>query len=127
MLDTHILLALIERQTVKFPAFIRYLLDAPASAFHVSVATLWEIAIKSRLGKLELKPALAALPDLLGGMKIELLPINEFHVLAAVQPQPATRDPFDRLLLAQCQIENMRLMTIDRALVGHPLACQPGG
>jgi PIN domain nuclease of toxin-antitoxin system len=33
-----------------------------------------------------------------------------------------TSDPFDRLLLAQCQVENLKLVTVDRALLGHPLA-----
>ena len=35
-----------------------------------------------------------------------------------------TRDPFDRMLLAQCQVEGLRLLTIDRALVAHPLAAK---
>ncbi len=48
--------------------------------------------------------------------------INEHHAIAEVLPEPATRDPFDRLLLAQCLVEGLRLVTVDRALVGHPLA-----
>jgi hypothetical protein len=47
------------------------------------------------------------------------------HVLARVEPPPATRDPFDRLLLARCALEGMRLVTIDRALVDHPAAYAP--
>jgi PIN domain nuclease of toxin-antitoxin system len=46
------------------------------------------------------------------------------HALASVEPEPATRDPFDRMLVAQCQIEGLRLLTIDRALVSHPLAAK---
>ncbi len=55
-------------------------------------------------------------------MGISLLDIDHHHVLAELDPEPATRDPFDRLLLAQCQVEGMQLVTIDRALAGHPLA-----
>jgi PIN domain nuclease of toxin-antitoxin system len=55
-------------------------------------------------------------------MGVELVPINEHHTLIAVEPEPLTRDPFDRLLLAQCQVEDLRLVTIDRALVAHPMA-----
>ena len=44
------------------------------------------------------------------------------HVLAAVEPEALTRDPFDRILLAQCQVAGLRLVTIDRALVSHPMA-----
>jgi PIN domain nuclease of toxin-antitoxin system len=54
-----------------------------------------------------------------------LLAIDHHHAVADVDPEPATRDPFDRLLLAQCAIENMRLMTTDRVLAGHPFAWQP--
>ena len=51
-----------------------------------------------------------------------LITINAEHVTASVDPEPATRDPFDRLLLAQCLVEGMQLLTNDRALRVHPLA-----
>jgi PIN domain nuclease of toxin-antitoxin system len=44
------------------------------------------------------------------------------HVITLVLPEPPTRDPFDRLLLAQAQVEGLQLVTIDRALIDHPLA-----
>lgn len=55
-------------------------------------------------------------------MDIALLMIDQRHLLAEVFPDPDTRDPFDRLLLAQCTVEDMRLLTLDRALARHPLA-----
>jgi PIN domain nuclease of toxin-antitoxin system len=125
LLDTHILLAVLEKQTETFAPGVRRLIADPAGEFYVSVVSLWEIAIKWRLGKLHLTPRLHLLPELLGDMGIELLAINEHHVLATVEPEPLTRDPFDRLLLAQCQIEGLRLVTIDRALVSHAMAAKP--
>jgi PIN domain nuclease of toxin-antitoxin system len=89
---------------------------------HVSVASLWEIAIKFRLGKLALE---VQLPELVENLGLVLLAIEASHVLAAVDPEPATRDPFDRLLLAQCAVENLHLVTIDRHLTAHPLAWRP--
>jgi PIN domain nuclease of toxin-antitoxin system len=56
---------------------------------------------------------------------IAIISINEQHTLAAVEPEPKTRDPFDRMLLAQCQIEGLRLVITDRALVSHPVAAKP--
>jgi PIN domain nuclease of toxin-antitoxin system len=126
LLDTHILLAILDKRTETFASSMRRLIAEPGGEFYVSVASLWEIAIKWRLGKLRLTPALHMLPDLLGGLGIELLAINEHHVLAAVEPEPLTRDPFDRLLLAQCQVEGLRLVTIDRALVSHAMAVKLG-
>ena len=54
--------------------------------------------------------------------RLTILRIDVPHVTALVLPEPPTRDPFDRLLLAQCQTEGLQLVTIDRALVEHPLA-----
>jgi PIN domain nuclease of toxin-antitoxin system len=94
------------------------------SEHYLSAASLWEIAIKWRLGKLRLTPGLSALPSLLADMGVKVIAINEHHALASVEPEPMTRDPFDRMLLAQCRVEGLRLVTIDRALVSHPLTAR---
>jgi PIN domain nuclease of toxin-antitoxin system len=122
LLDTHILLSVVNERTAVLPATLRALLADPQSEFYVSVASLWEIAIKWRLGKLKLSGDLVLLPDVLSSAGLELIPINADHVLATVRPEPATRDPFDRLLLAQCSVEEFSLVTVDRALVSHALA-----
>ncbi len=122
LLDTHILLALIEGGMGDLTIGTQLLLRDPNNEDHLSAASLWEIAIKSRLGKLRLRPRLSALPELLRELGIAIVAINEEHALATVEPEPKTRDPFDRMLLAQCQIEGLRLVTTDRALVSHPLA-----
>ena len=88
----------------------------------VSAASLWEIAIKTRIGKLDPLHPLEAIPVFCETSAIALLPIDHRHALAAVDPEPGTRDPFDRLLLGQCAVEGMRLVTLDRALADHPLA-----
>jgi PIN domain nuclease of toxin-antitoxin system len=121
LLDTHIFLALIEDGAARLPAAVASLLRDGASEHHLSAASLWEIAIKCRLGKLRLSISLGALPELLDGLGVKTVVIDERHALASVDPEPKTRDPFDRMLLAQCQIEGFRLLTIDRALVSHPL------
>jgi len=122
LLDTHIVLSIVNERTGDLPVKLRRVLADPGAEFYVSVASLWEIAIKWRLGKLKLSGELERLPDILTSGGLELIPINEHHVLATVQPEPMTRDPFDRLLLAQCSIEDFRLLTVDRALIAHGLA-----
>lgn len=126
LLDSHILIAIAERKTEALPAQIRALLEQHGVEFIVSVASLWEIAIKFRLGKLPMTVPPEDLPELITGLGFELLPIFVPHAIAAVEPEPPTRDPFDRLLLAQCKIEGLRLATIDRALIDHPLALERG-
>jgi PIN domain nuclease of toxin-antitoxin system len=124
LLDTHIFLALIDRGVAKLPAAVAAALSDPAAEHFLSAASLWEIAIKTRLGKLKLTTRLEALPELFDGLGVRILTINEHHALASVEPEPATRDPFDRMLLAQCRVEGLRLLTMDRALVSHPLAAR---
>jgi PIN domain nuclease of toxin-antitoxin system len=122
LLDTNIVL-LLPRQDLasRYPGLVKSLADSAVFAF-VSVASLWEIAIKVRLGKLEVEMPLDDLTTFLQGFGIALLRIEASHALATVDPEPNTRDPFDRLLLAQCQVEGLKLITLDRALQGHRLA-----
>jgi len=124
LLDTHVLLALIERGARSLPASVGALLLDRESEHHLSAASLWEIAIKSRLGKLRLTVGLGVLPELFEGLGVKIVAIDERHALAEVEPERATRDPFDRMLLAQCRVEGLTLVTVDRALVSHPLAAK---
>ena len=52
---------------------------------------------------------------------LSILPIQATHVIVTADREPDTRDPFDRLLLAQCHVEGSRLLTFDRLLLRHPL------
>lgn len=125
LLDTNILIALIEQRVRPLGHQFEECLAAPENVLHASVASLWEIAIKFRLGKLPISVPPPALPELFLNVGLPLLSIEVAHVLAEVAPEPDTRDPFDRLLLAQCQVEGLRLVTTDRALAVHPLAWHP--
>ena len=126
LLDTHIFIAFLNREMDRLPSRIGYVLSNNSPELYISAATLWEMAIKSRLGKLDLGTTLENLPDAAKHGDIEILPIDEHHALASIEPEPSTRDPFDRLLLAQCLVEGMKLVTIDAALSGHPLSATTG-
>jgi PIN domain nuclease of toxin-antitoxin system len=121
LLDTSVLLAVMERQTSKLPPEVREILESDAP-FTVSVASLWETTIKWRLGKLPLSARPEDLAELVDELGFDLMPITARHVTETVSPDPPTRDPFDRLLLAQCAVEGLRLLTTDAALTEHPLS-----
>ena len=127
LLDTHILLAMFEEGDVSLPARYVELLGDPDCELLASTASIWEIALKVRNGRLGLGMALSALPDACRAVGVDLLVIAPQHVLAVVTPEPSTRDPFDRLPLAQAQCEGMGLLTLDRALVQRRLAWTDGG
>lgn len=122
LLDTHMVIAIAQKTlTERFPRVEQLLSDGAASGF-VSVASLWEIAIKTRLGKLQPGLPLETIPVYLRETGLAILPVDVPHVITAADPEPETRDPFDRLLLAQCKVEGLQLATVDRLLVEHPLA-----
>lgn len=125
LLDTHIALAVMHRQPGRHGQAIRQILDADANAIHVSVATIWEIAIKHRLGKLALQMSLEAVPQYLVSIDYEILAVDERHAVEELRDLPPTNDPFDRMLLAQCQAEGLRLVTVDPSLIGHSLSWRP--
>lgn len=125
LLDTHIVLAVVRQEVEKFPAPHRQILQDDRNHFVVSAASLWEINLKWRLGKLPLEAPANHLPGILDKMGIELVPITPEHAVHLVDPLPSTNDPFDRLLLAQARLEVLQLVTVDRDLKDHPLAWQP--
>lgn len=125
LLDTHILLSLGDQGVAGLPPFISDAMRDQGNALFASSVSLWEAAIKHRMGKLPLPCPLGEWPRLLSSMAVSVMDIRIEHVLAEADPVPDTRDPFDRLLLAVCQAEDMRFITLDRSLADHPLAWRP--
>jgi PIN domain nuclease of toxin-antitoxin system len=122
LIDTHIFIAVAKRRMSELPKSIRILLEEEEPGIFFSVASIWEIGIKVRLGKLDAGMEPSAIESYCTDVGITILPITAVHATQALEREPSTRDPFDRMLLAQCAAENMRLVTIDRALAEHPLA-----
>ena len=122
LIDTHVVLGLLQKSLTKqYPGIADRLTD-PATIGFVSVASLWETAIKTRLGKLDPGMPLEDIVGYIEAVGLSILPVKANHVITAAEPEPPTPDPFDRLLLAQCLVEDLVLATIDRALIDHPLA-----
>jgi PIN domain nuclease of toxin-antitoxin system len=111
LLDTHLLLWALAAPS-KLPAAARKQIEI-AEVF-VSAASIWEISIKSALGKLAGDPqqVLTAIPS----AGFSLLPITGEHAAKVRELPPLHRDPFDRMLVAQASVEPMILLTNDEAL-----------
>lgn len=122
LLDTNIVIPLLSRQSQRLPTQILAATTDPQHQHYASAASIWEMAIKMRIGKLDMDCAPDDLPRLSNDLGLIDLPVSFAHAVTAVWPAPTTRDPFDRLLLAQCAVEGMRLVTLDRALAEHPYA-----
>jgi PIN domain nuclease of toxin-antitoxin system len=115
LLDTAVWLwSLAEPERINSPA--RRLIVEGREELYLSAASSWEISIKWALGKLPLpEPPARYVPMRLASQGIRPLPIAHAHALAVAELPPYHRDPFDRLLIAQAQIEQMTLLTADRA------------
>jgi PIN domain nuclease of toxin-antitoxin system len=80
----------------------------------LSAASAWEVAIKHELGRLQLPgPPESVIPDLLLRSGVEALPMTHIHALRAGSLPPHHRDPFDRMLVAQAQLEGLPILTSD--------------
>lgn len=88
----------------------------------VSSASIWEITIKISLGKDQMNVSLDQLEAAIVEAGFRSLDISMQHALAVARIKTPHTDPFDRLLLAQCEIETLRLLTADRVLTQLPIA-----
>ena len=117
--DTHLLLwAAGQPQHLSKAA--RSLIDDTENELLFSAASLWEVAIKSTLGRadFQLDPKLLR-RGLLDNGYIEL-PITSAHAVAVTSLPPIHKDPFDRLILAQAMTEGITLVTSDEAVSKYP-------
>lgn len=79
----------------------------------LSTASIWEVAIKYRLGKIAISPARFRDEFLNAGG--QLLGINDKHVIQTAELPDIHQDPFDRLIIAQATLEGLSVLTADRA------------
>ena len=119
LLDTHLLLwatSVPERRTPE----LRDLLESPETATAFSAASIWEVAIKHQ----RRWPEYLADPGVLRSTLLEVgcaeLPITSAHAAAVAHLPPIHQDPFDRILIAQAQVEGITLLTADRTVARYP-------
>ena len=98
----------------------RALLRDPENECWVSAASVWEIAIKSAIGKLVMASPLRDLEKMLVADGFRILDVTMQHAATVPEIQLPHNDPFDRLLLAQCEVETMRLLSADQLLAKIP-------
>ena len=91
-----------------------------ASPCVVSVASIWEVAIKHRLGKLEVAPAVFRDQSLAAGAV--LLPVLDEHAVETAQLPLLHHDPFDRLLIAQARVEGLMAVSSDGHWPGYDVS-----
>jgi PIN domain nuclease of toxin-antitoxin system len=113
LLDTHAFLWWIS-DSPKLSALARDVMSDGNNVLYFSAASGWEIAIKAQLGRLQLPTDLESfIPEQLAVNNMTVLPVQLHHALHVSTLPRYHRDPFDRILIAQSQVESLPLVTVD--------------
>jgi PIN domain nuclease of toxin-antitoxin system len=98
----------------------RQLIQDGASVLYLSAASAWEISIKASLGKLKLSDEPGkVITEQMAANGIHPLPIQVSHALRTHGLPPHHRDPFDRMLVAQSQLEGLTVLTPDEKIARY--------
>ena len=119
LLDTHLLLRA-AGEPERLSAEARALFDNADNELVFSAASLWEIAIKSGLGRSDFQVDVRLLRRGLLDNGYSELPIMSNHVVAIESLPPLHKDPFDRILVAQATVEGIILVTADALVAQYP-------
>lgn len=119
LLDTHLLLWA-AGMPERLPAQVRGLIERSDAEPVVSAASLWEVAIKAGLGREDFQVDAALLRRGLLEHGYTELAISGAHATALVRLPPIHKDPFDRILVAQAQVEEITLLTTDTVVARYP-------
>jgi len=119
LLDTHIFLWWADAPERLRPAH-RDAIENAASEVHLSVASIWEMAIKIGTGRLDFP--VSSIESLAARHGVTLLPVRAAHAVAVATLPLLHRDPFDRMLVAQASCEGLTLVTEDAAVRRYPVA-----
>ncbi|MFI3154668.1 MAG: type II toxin-antitoxin system VapC family toxin [Methylococcaceae bacterium] len=110
LLDTHSLIWFLEDDK-RLSGTAKGIFRDDNADIYLSIASLWEMAIKISLGKLKLSQSLEQVINTLEQQSISLLSVKPIHVLAVLNLPFEHRDPFDRLLIGQALVENMKFLS----------------
>jgi len=112
LLDTHVLLwAMIEPGKLSQSAQ-KIIADVSVPKF-ISVSSIWEIAIKNRIGKLPLPMGINGVFDILNARAVGIMGIDQQHIETYVTLPLLHRDPFDGIIIATALLEEMTIVTAD--------------
>jgi len=123
LLDTHLLLWWLSDNPL-LPAQARQLIGDPNNTIFVSAVSLWEVRLKSSVGKLRVPSGFA---QKLAAEPFGVLPLRPEHTPTVAMLEWHHLDPFDRMLIAQATAESLVLLTADRALGAYGRSVRVAG
>lgn len=118
LIDTQAFIWFVENDN-QLPLKIKKLLEDPSNAIIISIASLWEMAIKISLDKLQLSCGIEEMIDKIYHNGFEILPILPIHVIRLSKLNYIHRDPFDRIIISQSLSEEFQIVSSDRIFDEH--------
>jgi PIN domain nuclease of toxin-antitoxin system len=119
LLDTHGWLWLLSDPERLRKDVLNMLLE-DKNEIYLSVASVWEMVIKHSLGKLTLpRPPAQYIPERVAALGHQVLSIEQRHVLRAAELPSHHKDPFDRILVAQAQVDSLSIVTADPLVMAY--------
>ena len=118
LLDTHIWIWL-KTDPARLPSPVRRKLASDSTTLCLSAASVMEISLKRSVGKLKIGAATSEFVEDLFAKGAQPVAVGVEHALAAANLPPHHRDPFDRTLIAQAQLEGLTLVTADRFVLKY--------
>ena len=112
LLDTHAVIWYFENSS-ELPKKIEELIDNPEISVYISSVSLWEIAIKISLSKLDLKLSLEELLYIVKNRDFDIIQIENEYLKKLYELPFIHKDPFDRLLISTAMAEDLTIITID--------------
>ncbi len=121
LVDTHAVIWFITDNSRLSPV-ARKIIESPENICFVSIATFWEIGIKSSLGRLDLNTTLERLFKIIEESGFQLLPISINHILNCAKLEFYHHDPFDRIVISQAQCELIPLISKDEKFSNYDIS-----
>ncbi len=112
LIDTHVFLWFVSQAKELSPT-AKTLIEDGQNEIFISIASLWEISIKTALGKLIIYGNYETVIDDVNDNSIQILPINFAHTVEQNRLPFHHRDPFDRIIISQAIVENMNFISAD--------------
>ena len=122
LIDTHAFLWCVEGSN-KLSETVKTIIRDENKQRYISMASLWEFSIKHSMGKLGFEGDLARLYSIIKQYDLSVLPILQPHLEKLIHLPFLHRDPFDRLLVATAQADEMTLLTADENIRKYEVSC----
>ena len=120
LVDTHAVIWFINNSN-QLPKGAKQIIANAGNRCYVSIATFWEIAIKTSLGRLDLKADLSKIFQIIDDSGFEILPITIPHILTNSNLPFHHQDPFDRIIISQAIVEDLTVISKDNQFAKYDI------